>query len=141
MHINKLANSLELEINSSLKSVADAAIEISAFCRQHKMDDTACFQLELCAVEAINNAIIHAYNNKPGKLVNINCSVENNLVTIKVSDTGKTMNQPIPTHLTATENDSGRGWFIMQQWTDSVEYLANNGVNTVVLKKYRNYSS
>jgi len=135
MQINKLANSMELEINSCLESVADAGIEISAFCRQHKMDDTVCFQLELCAVEAINNAIIHAYKNKPGKLVNINCSVENSLVTIKVSDRGKIMNHPIPKHLTAPENDSGRGWFIMQQWTDFVEYQSLNGINTVILKK------
>ena len=135
MNLKKLENSITLQINSSLESVSGIGMEISAFCKQHKLDDTLCFQVEVCAVEAINNAIIHAYNYKPDEKVYINCLFENNLLTIKISDRGRTMNHSIPKHLTAPENESGRGWYIMQQWTDSVEYFSNNGVNTVILKK------
>ncbi len=127
--------SISFDIESLLERVSLVGIAISALCREHRMDDTACFQMETCVVEAVNNAIIHAYENKAGNNVHIEWLMQDKQLTITISDTGKTMIQPIPEKLVAAESESGRGWFIMQQWTDSVRYTSIDGVNTTLLEK------
>ncbi|MFK5895237.1 MAG: hypothetical protein QM504_18645, partial [Pseudomonadota bacterium] len=56
-------------------------------------------------------------------------------LTIKISDQGIKMQQSIPVQLVAPESESGRGWYIMQQWTDSAKYISEQGINTVILQK------
>lgn len=126
---------ISFDIESLLERVSLVGITISALCQEHGMDDTACFQMETCVVEAVNNAIIHAYKNEAGNTVHIEWLIQNKQLTIIVSDTGKAMTQPIPNKLVATDSESGRGWFIMQQWTDSVCYTSTNGVNSTILEK------
>jgi len=37
--------------------------------------------------------------------------------------------------LVAPEAESGRGWFIMRQWMDKVDYISNEQFNSVILQK------
>ncbi|MCU7836157.1 MAG: ATP-binding protein [gamma proteobacterium symbiont of Taylorina sp.] len=124
-----------LEINSCLESVPQVNTLLSLFFKQHHIDENTCFQLELCAVEAVNNAIIHAYANKPGGKITIEYSLFHKQLEIKISDSGAAMQQAIPEHLVAPESEGGRGWYIMKQWMDSVEYMSKQGTNTVILRK------
>ncbi|MCN4144656.1 MAG: ATP-binding protein [Thiohalomonas sp.] len=128
--------SISFDIESLLQRVSLVGVAVSALCREHGMDDTACFQIETCVVEAVNNAIIHAYDNEAGNNLHIEWLMENKQVTITVSDTGKTMTQAISDKLVASESESGRGWFIMNKWTDSVFYASIDGVNTTTLEKF-----
>lgn len=130
--------SISFDIESLLERVSLVSIAIAALCREHGMDEMTCFQMETCVVEAINNSIIHAYEKRAGNNVHIEWLLDHTQLTIAVSDNGKSMTQPIPEQLVAPDNESGRGWFIMKQWSDSVHYTILNGTNTVTLKKFIN---
>jgi len=132
---------INFSIASQLKSVSEAGSKVSGWCRELGMDDEYCFQIEVCTVEAVNNSIIHAYQNKPDEQVHIECTVHSHsvhnskLITIKISDTGQAMTQAIPDKLVSIDSESGRGWYIMKQWTDSVHYNSIDGVNITTLEK------
>lgn len=139
--MNSPVQAINLSIASQLDSVSGVGSTVSDWCRELGMDDEYSFQIEVCTVEAINNSIIHAYQNKPDEQVHIECTVHNNsihnnkLISIKISDTGQAMTQAIPDKLVSEDSESGRGWYIMKQWTDSVHYSSNDGVNTTTLEK------
>jgi len=132
---------INLSIASQLDSVSEVGSTVSNWCRELGMNDEHSFQIELCTVEAINNSIIHAYQNKTDEQVYIECTVYDNsiynskLISIKISDTGQAMTQAIPDKLVSQDSESGRGWYIMKQWTDSVHYSSIDGVNTTTLEK------
>lgn len=127
--------SIMYEIDSRLECVSMVGISMTALCQHFEIDETTCFQIETCTIEAINNAIIHAYKKQVDQKVRIEWLLEENELTIKVTDYGITMSQPIPDVLVEPQNDSGRGWYIMKQWTDFIDYSSFNGANTVTLKK------
>jgi serine/threonine-protein kinase RsbW len=127
---------IEFKIDSTLEQVSLVGVSITALCKYNDVDDMVCFQLETAAVEAMNNAIIHAYKNKPGKVVNIKWCYDASTITIDISDTGETMKAPMPDTLIEQDSEHGRGWFIMREWTDDLSYTSKNGINTVTLKKY-----
>lgn len=139
--MNSPAQAIKLSIASRLDFVSEVGSTISTWCRELGMDDEQSFQIEVCTVEAVNNSIIHAYQNKPNGQVFIECAVHNNdmhdskLISIKVSDKGQAMTQIIPDKLVSENSESGRGWYIMKQWTDSVYYSSIDGMNTTTLEK------
>jgi len=140
--MNSAVQVINLAIVSQLDSVSEVGSTVSIWCRELGMDDEQSFQIEICTVEAVNNSIIHAYQNKPDEQVHIECrvvydtSIQNSkLISIKISDTGQAMTQAIPDKLVSQDNESGRGWYIMKQWTDSVHYSSIDGVNTTTLEK------
>ncbi|MCP3848934.1 MAG: ATP-binding protein [Gammaproteobacteria bacterium] len=132
---------INLSIASQLDSVSGVGSSVSNWCRELGMDDEHSFQIELCTVEAVNNSIIHAYRNNPDEQVNVECTLcdysshNGKFIRVKISDTGQAMTQAIPDKLVSQDSESGRGWYIMKQWTDSVHYSSIDGVNTTTLEK------
>ncbi len=139
--MNSTVQAINLSIASQLDSVSEVGSIVSDWCRELGMEDEHSFQIEICTVEAVNNSIIHAYQNKSDQQVHIECTIHNNStcnskrIRIKISDTGQAMTQMIPDELVSEDSESGRGWYIMKQWTDSVRYSSIDGVNTTTLEK------
>lgn len=126
---------ISLQIDSHADCVASVSHRINELCRQHGMDEMNSYQVQTAATEAINNAILHAYENRPGHQVDIEWSLVDRQVCIKVSDCGKTMQQIPPDIEPSPQAESGRGWWIMRRWMDSVEYEKADGVNRLIMKR------
>jgi len=126
---------INLEITSRLENVANVANQITQFCSQIGLDEMTVYQIETCIVEAVNNAIIHAYSRQPDKIVKILGRIDSNTLIIEVIDKGKTMQQMPANKPVSIEQESGRGWYIMRQWMDEADYESVDRVNCVRLKK------
>lgn len=127
-----------LEIDSRLDCVTLVGISIRALCLEYGADEMTAYQVQTSTVEAVNNAIIHAYSNQLGHPVWIRWSLAGKQLTVQVSDAGMTMRQLPPDIEPAPDAESGRGWWIMRQWMDSVEYMTGSGRNT--LNMIKNFS-
>lgn len=132
-----MTQQIEFKISSDLNQVSLVSISISAIAKQIALDEMTCYQVETCVVEAINNAIIHAYQKQAGNDVIIECHISSEQLQIFVCDYGQRMESPIPDASLAVDpqQEGGRGWFIMQQWMDKVDYMSANGMNKVCLIK------
>ncbi len=134
-------------IKSDLENVALAGMSINKLCSLTTMDDSQSFQMELCAVEAINNSIIHAYNNEITNDVEIYLEIADKYFQLDICDRGKTMDKDIleradinllkdnfdnPEEI----SESGRGLAVIKDVMDKVTYKSVNGINRLTMIKY-----
>ena len=132
-----MADKLEkiFSIDSRLERVSDVGMSLNQWCRQHGMDEMACYQVQTAVTEAINNAILHAYANQPGNTIEVRCTLTSEKLCIEVIDQGIGM-QKLPADVEpSADAESGRGWWIMRRWMDGVSYSSEQGVNRLLLHK------
>lgn len=127
------AQQIELQIDSRLDCVARLGIRVNALCCEHGMDEMNCYQVQTAVTEAVNNAIIHAYDSQPGHKVTLDWTLQDQTIRIEVSDRGKRLSK-IPLDIEPSpEAESGRGWWIMRRWMDQVDYVSSNGLNRLIM--------
>ena len=133
-------------IESNLKNVSLIGLAVNNITSYIGLNELESYRLELCVVEAVNNAIIHAYDKEAGNKVEVVFSIYPDRLVLDVSDTGK----PMQSHL-LKQNDvsslefdtddpssipeGGRGLAIMKEIMDSVDYKTEDGKNRLTMTK------
>ncbi len=88
--------------------------------------------------EAVTNSIVHGYENRENAMVNLNCKIEDNTVTVEVIDNGKGIEdikkamEPMYTSCPEAER-SGMGFTVMETFMDKIEVTSVPGVGTKVV--------
>jgi len=98
-------------------------------------------KIMVCAMEAVNNAIIHGNKSDKGKSVKIVMRNEGNELIITVEDEGsgfKPAEIPDPTKPENIEALSGRGVFLMSRLADKIEF---NDKGNVVIMHFKEIST
>jgi serine/threonine-protein kinase RsbW len=139
---------LRLTINSDLRDVVYVGLMVSTFCQHLRMDPVASGQVEICAVEAVTNAIRHAYRNESGNEVSITLAVRHDQLEVEIAHTGLAMPPAARDRLTNGSNvfgfdphnvdsvpESGMGLQIIRDVMDEVSYKSENEVHTLQLLK------
>ena len=124
-----------MDVESRLDQASLIGCCVRACCLQIGLDETLAYQVQTCTVEAVNNAIIHAYGCEEGHRVRVSWRRDAQGLEIRVCDNGVTMRALPPEVEPAVDSESGRGWWIMRQWMDEADYETSEGQNAVVLRK------
>ncbi len=108
-------------------------------CRQFKVNEDITETLKLAGDEISSNIIIHGYKGRQPGDINIQMSIHQNELNIKISDTGNTFDPETlaPPDLEAEIDDrqiGGLGVFFVKEMVDELSYSSVNGVNTTCLK-------
>jgi serine/threonine-protein kinase RsbW len=88
-------------------------------------------KIMVCAMEAVNNAIIHGNKSDKGKYVKIKMENEGDELTIYVEDEGPGFNPseiPDPTKPENIEELAGRGVFLMSKLADKIEFSEKGNI-------------
>jgi len=141
MHVS----SITLSIESEFKNVVLIGKAINSLCSLADFSAIDTYQMELCVVEAVNNAIEHAYDGQQGHVLEVRFLLYHNKMTIDVCDTGKVMHQQLLLRENALPTfdaqdlhslpEGGWGLAIMRQVMDEVTYHTCNGKNVLTLTK------
>lgn len=128
LSIDSRAECIEL-ISGAISGITQL-IPLSAAQRDH---------IELAVVEAVNNAVEHAYQQQPGHSVIVECQLMPDQLNVRVYDEGRGMN---PLMLAAADdfatidpldpeswNYRGRGLAIIRTCMDVVTYSTCQGIN------------
>ena len=133
-------------IESDLKNVFLIGLAVNNIASYIGFNELESYRLELCVVEAVNNAIIHAYNKEAGNKVEVVFKIYPDRLVLDVYDTGK----PMRGHLlkqndisslecepdeTGNVPEGGRGLAIMKAIMDSVDYKTEDGKNRLTMTK------
>ena len=136
--------------SSSLSASREACNELSDFLLASEVECELASQVELCVVEMMNNAFIHAYQEREGLPIELNCEIDSSnprTLQIAISDYGSTIpKQELDKKLVntfvepdpddeSTWNTSGRGFMIVASLMDSVALETDGNKNTFVLVK------
>jgi serine/threonine-protein kinase RsbW len=142
---------LKLSIDSNLADVSLVAAAVSSACSYLGLDTVSASQVELCVVEAVTNAIQHAYHGQPGQVVSVVVSSELDLLHLEVIDNGTPMSaNNLERLLQGTDvfqvhdidrlAESGRGLQIIHDLMDGIAYSSEESVNRLHLTKRVNCS-
>ncbi len=138
--------SIRLAIESRLENIPMVGVSVSRLCSLIPLDEIEASKVELCVVEALNNSIVHAYENLEGHEVETVFSFYPDKLVVHVCDAGKPMDERIlrecalfPPDLDRLDigdiPECGRGLGIIKSIMDSVEYRTKAGKNCLIMKK------
>jgi serine/threonine-protein kinase RsbW len=139
---------LKLTIDSDLGNVSLVAVAVKSVCTYLGLERNVGSQVELCAVEAVTNAIQHAYHGQPGRFVSVIITNVSDQLCLEVVDSGTPMppeyiqrllhgSDVFQIHDTerASLAESGRGLQIMHDLMDTVAYTPEGNCNRLQLTK------
>lgn len=126
-----------------------ASVDILQYWQQVGLAQDVAQIVELCVVEMVNNAFIHAYESKEGLPIELSCDLDDRSqqLNVRISDQGRVMTpqqfsqalanefvEPDPSD-DATWTTSGRGFAIISSLMDKVELSTKGNKNTYVMVK------
>lgn len=134
------SGALTLRIDSRLDQVPLIGLAVRAIGAAVPLDDGEASAVELCVVEAVNNAIEHAYGERPGHVVEVEVTLAPAALRIQVRDHGRRMDWAAAcasADAYAAEHlaDGGRGVFIMRSLMDGLSYDTVGGWNVLTMVK------
>lgn len=132
------AGTIRLTIDSRIDQVHMIGLAVKGICASLPMTEEDAYQVELCVVEAVNNAVEHAYENEPGHDISVVASATGETLTLQVLDTGLSMDWEAVQKRRANASildEGGRGFTIMESYMDQVSYDATGETNVLTLVK------
>lgn len=141
-------NRIHLTIDSNLADVFLVGLLVNSACRFAGLDGTEAYQMELCVVEAVNNAIQHAYHGQAGHEVAVSLEMCPDRLEFTVAERGTPISEGALAVLRreAVEADydeatldqlieGGMGFQIMREVMDEVGYESSAGTNCLRMSK------
>ncbi len=116
---------------------------VGEIARKGGFSDKDVYNIQLATDEAASNIIEHAYQNKPGGVLDLSCGVKGDVITIILTDHGKSFDPsgvPAP-DLHADLSDrkiGGLGIFLMRKLMDEIYYKPGpNKSNVLTMTKHK----
>lgn len=130
-------------IKKRFEPIADKCAEIVEYIMsapEIPASDELQFKIRLCAEEAVENIVRYAYNNGAGYLEVAVELIENSIIQISLTDSGKPFDplaKPDPDITLSLEEREigGLGIFLCKQMMDKLEYKYENGCNIFIMQK------
>jgi serine/threonine-protein kinase RsbW len=140
--MKKASKTLHLSIESKLSDVALIGHAVRGVCACSPLKVEAYGEMEVCVVEAVNNAIAHAYRHEDGFRVDTSITLHHDRISFEISDFGKGMEDFAPRSLEFDPEEigsipeNGMGLFIIETIMDEVNYHSKDGRNTLSFCRY-----
>jgi len=140
MH-GKGSGTIRLVIDSSLKDVFLMGLAAKSFCAFTPLPKDLCYLIELCVIEAVTNAVKHAYLGQPDHEVDLIVSMDPQQIKFQVCDTGIAMKSLEEASMDFDPEDhqsvpeGGMGLFIIQTVMDDVTYETVGETNILTMRK------
>ena len=132
----KTNNEMELVFDAVSSNESLARVAVAAFVTEKNPTLEEISDIKTAVSEAVTNAIIHGYGQKPGK-VRLHCKWEDKVLLIEIEDKGvgidnvKQAMEPLFT--TKPEEDrSGMGFSFMEAFMDELEVDSTPGEGTTI---------
>lgn len=131
------SNSMTLQFDSRSENESFARITVAAFVSLLDPTLEELTEIKTVISEAVTNAIIHGYDNRPDGVIAISASIRGDTVHITVRDEGKGIEdveqakQPLYTSKPELER-SGMGFTIIENFMDELEIVSGIGQGTTI---------
>ncbi|MDE2180429.1 MAG: ATP-binding protein [candidate division NC10 bacterium] len=138
---------ITLAVTSDLQNVPLIGQAIQRLCSLTPLSDLESHQIALCVVEAVNNAIVHAYNSEAEHEVEVIFCQHSDRLIVQICDAGKAMDpdrlapqaaSPLDFDPCCLERlpERGLGLAIIRNTMDEVTYTTSHGKNILTLTRF-----
>lgn len=131
---------MKLEIPALSENESFARVAVGAFMTRLNPTLEEISDVKTAVSEAVTNAIVHGYENKPGGVIEIRAEVSLNELTVEIEDRGRGIEdveqalQPFYTSRPELER-SGMGFTVMRTFMNSLDVVSSPGNGTMVRMK------
>ena len=127
-------------IENQIGELSTLAEQIDDLAAQWDLGQAMAMNINLVVEEAVSNIIFYAFNNNNKHKIKISISLENKLLTIKITDDGIPFNpleqQQPDINLPAEERPvGGLGIFLISHMMDELNYIRKGNQNILTLYK------
>ena len=136
----KYSNFMEVTFKAISVNEGFARVCVASFCVQLNPSVDEITDIKTAVSEAVTNCVVHAYPTSVKGDVTLRCELENDVVTILVSDKGvgikdvEKAREPFYTSKPSAER-SGMGFTVMESFMDSVQVESNSFGTSVKMSK------
>ncbi len=122
---------------TTLDDVREGARGAREFLANLGFADDECFHWEILLTEASNNAVLHVEEeaSSPSKPLAIELQVHADHVNARIQDQSAGFAWPENVTLPDSEDESGRGLFILMELTDHLDYQRGQRGNSLILER------
>lgn len=131
----------ELVISSNVKELSQVELYLNSLFKEQKFSRKVFCKMYISVTEAVSNAIIHGNKQAQTKKVQIKFDCSDQSFDFYITDEGTGFEYcsiPDPTLPSNILKESGRGIFLMKQYTDNLEFLDNGCTVKLVFNKNGN---
>ncbi len=136
-----LMNEMKLTVPSCSANEAFARVAVAAFAAQIDPDMNELSEIKTAVSEAVTNCIVHAYQEKIGKIYITAKLFEDRRLTIRIRDSGcgiEDVKQAMePLFTTGGSERAGLGFAVMENFMDKLTVRSKPGRGTVVTMEKR----
>ena len=128
----------QLTLSSSFEEAEIVPSFVEKIARECALHNDTEANLMLLLSEAVTNAIVHGNKQDPDKKMHAELQIEENLITVTVSDEGEGFNPEVQKDPLQEENllkSGGRGLFLIRELADSHEFLNRGNSLRFTLKR------
>ncbi|MDS1030123.1 anti-sigma F factor [Bacillota bacterium LX-D] len=132
---NNWQNYMKLEFASLPENVGFARVAVASFISQVDLTLNDLEEIKVAISEAVSNAIIHGYENKPYGIVAVEVFRNKNMITIVIEDHGVGINdieQAMQPAYTTDPERMGLGFVFMKSFMDDLIVDSHLGKGTTV---------
>lgn len=134
-------NKMKLEFAAIPQNELLARNAVAAFASQMNPTIDQIVEMKTAVSEAVTNAIVHAYNERPGVVI-VKANIIKDVIHIEISDKGcgiaDIAKAVEPFFTTASERErSGMGFSVMQCFMDEMKVISQPNMGTKVKLKKR----
>jgi serine/threonine-protein kinase RsbW len=128
-----------LTLASRLEETDRVAAAVREACDCAGLDEEACADLELAAVEAANNIVVHGYAGGAEQTYTARIASGPDGVRLLFTDSGTSIPPEAlaQTDMPDWDSEAGRGMAIIRACVDELDYHRADGANTLLLVKRR----
>lgn len=133
--------SIRILLQSRLENVSLVGPAVRGICRELGFDEVAAYQLELGVVEALNNAVIHAYGRESGHELFLEIALFPKRIEFRIGDRGRAMPDFKGSELSFDSADlkacpeGGMGLCLIRQIMDETAYRSSPEGNLFTMCK------
>jgi serine/threonine-protein kinase RsbW len=133
---------IRMQIAARLESVFLVGLAVRGICTATSLSEIEIYGVEAAVVEAVNNAVKHAYRCQPDRELDIRLSLSSSRIEIQVRDRGNSMatlkfcEREFDVQDRGNLPESGLGLPIIHHNMDDVVYETLDGVNVLTMRKY-----
>ncbi|MGI6144155.1 MAG: anti-sigma F factor [Clostridia bacterium] len=137
MKMDKIVNNkIKLEFMSIGENVALARITVAALVSQLEITLNDLEEIKVAVSEAVSNAIIHGYQNKPDGIVTLSASLKGHTLILEIEDHGvgiADIQKAMEPAFSTDPERTGLGFVFMQSFMDEVKVFSQVGSGTKVI--------
>ncbi|ACJ28394.1 hypothetical protein swp_1614 [Shewanella piezotolerans WP3] len=111
-------NSLQINLNKTLLAKHSLCLEVDQFMLQNQISSSQRFKVITCILEAVANVINHSASSSKEIILILHSG--DNKVIVDLLDNSPLHGNKSPLQCPDTNEQSGRGLWIMHNWMDSV---------------------